>query len=190
MSQFHVAGREDIGQEDDFLVFQAIRNLERAHIGERHARVLGLPAGVPAEQLRVSEQPAGREAHDLLDHAGVRIGVIAQRPEIALAEEAVAARDRERNDHAITDRQVLHLRPQLDDLAHELMAEDVAGLERRDVTAVQVQIRSADAGGGDFDDGVTRVEDLGLGHVLHPHVFCAAPGQGFHWGCSSSVSRR
>ena len=48
----------------------------------------------------------------------------------------------------------------LDDLAHELVAEDVALLHGRDVAVVDVQIGSADGGRGDLDDGVARIEDL------------------------------
>jgi hypothetical protein len=37
----------------------------------------------------------------------------------------------------------------LDDLAHELVAEDVAALHRRDEAVVEVQVRAADRRAGD-----------------------------------------
>ena len=44
----HVAGREDVGEEQDLLVGQSVGDLDRADVGERHADVLGLAAGVAA----------------------------------------------------------------------------------------------------------------------------------------------
>ena len=81
---------------------------------------------------------------------------------------AVAAGDRERHDHAVADLQVLDLRADLDDLAHELVAEDVALLHRRDEAVVEVQVRAADRRRGDPDDRVARVQDLRVGHVARP----------------------
>ena len=41
----HVAGREDVGQEQHLLVGQLVRHLDRADVGVGHAQVLGLAAG-------------------------------------------------------------------------------------------------------------------------------------------------
>ena len=64
----------------------------------------------------------------------------------------------------------LHVRPDLDDLAHELVAEDVALLHRRDEAVVEVQVGAADRRRGDLHDGVAPVQDLRVGHLLDPHV--------------------
>jgi hypothetical protein len=45
--------------------------------------------------------------------------------------------------------EVLDAAAGLDDLAHELVAEDVALLHRRDVAVVEVQVRAADRRRGD-----------------------------------------
>jgi hypothetical protein len=42
----HVAGGKDVGQEQHFLVRNPVRNLDRGHVGKRHAQVLGLTARV------------------------------------------------------------------------------------------------------------------------------------------------
>src|SRR5688572_32496129 len=53
-----------------------------------------------------------------------------------------------------------------DDLAHELVAEDVALEHRRDEAVVEVQVGAADRGRGDTHDGVARVDDLGIRNFL------------------------
>ena len=54
----HVAGREDVGEKQHLVVVQALGDLDRSDVGERHARVFGLAAGVAAEQVRVAEDAA------------------------------------------------------------------------------------------------------------------------------------
>ena len=122
----HVAGREDVRQEQHLLVRQVVGDLERPDVGERHARVLRLAAGVAAQHVRVAEDAARRIAPQLLGHPGVRVRVLAERVQLALAAAAVAAGDRERHDDAVADLEVLDAAADLDDLAHELVAEDVA----------------------------------------------------------------
>ena len=79
---------------------------------------------------------------------------------------AVAAGDRERDDDAVADLEVVHAAADLDDLAHELVPEDVALLHRRDVAVVEVQVGAADRGRRDPHDRVAVVEDLRVGDVL------------------------
>jgi hypothetical protein len=176
----HVAGREDVAEEEHLLVVDALGNLHRPHVGVGHARVLGLPARVAAHHVRVAEDARAREAVDLLLHPRVRVRVVAGRPQPAPAEEAAPTGDRERDDHAVADFKVVHAGARLDDLAHELVTEDVAFLHRRDVAVVEVQVGAADGRRSDFDDGVARVENLRLGHVLDPHVVFAEPAKSFH----------
>src|SRR6185436_13375670 len=65
--------------------------------------------------------------------------------------------------------------------AHELMTEDVAFHHRRNVAVVQMQVGTADRGRSYFDDGVARVENLRLRHILHAHVVLAVPAKRLHW---------
>ena len=74
----HVAGREDVGQEQHLLVVEAVLDLERPDVGERHARELGLAAGEPAGEVRVAERARRRVPHHLLGEGGIRIRVLAQ----------------------------------------------------------------------------------------------------------------
>src|SRR5437868_11699887 len=47
----HVAGGEDVGEEQDFLIRQVVLHFHRANVCERNARVLGLAAGVSAREV-------------------------------------------------------------------------------------------------------------------------------------------
>jgi hypothetical protein len=170
---------------------RAVRNPERTDVGERHADVLRLTAGVAAHHVRVAEQTRARESVQLLRHPGIRVRVVTERPELPFAEEAAAACDRERDDDAVADAQSGVLSADLDDLAHELVAENVAGLQSRDEAVEQVQIRSADRRRRDADDRVTGIQDLRIRHALDSDVVRAVPYNGFHrrWprGCPAVV---
>ena len=151
----HVAGRKDVGQEQHLFVGHAVVDLERADVGERHARVLGLAAGEAAEHVRVAEDAARRVA-PRASRPSTRWGSSSRTARSGLRWQAqqCAAGDREGHDDAVADLQVRHRRPDLDDLAHELVAEDVALLHRRDEAVVEVQIGAADRGRGDLHDRV------------------------------------
>src|SRR6185369_6091606 len=100
--------------------------------------------------------------------------------ELALAEEAAAAGDGEGDDHAVAEREVLDLAAELDDLAHELVAQDVPLLHGGDVAVVEVEVRAADRGRGDADDGVAPVQDRRVGDVFYPDVVFTVPTECFH----------
>src|SRR5262249_12991574 len=68
----------------------------------------------------------------------------------------------------------------LDDLAHRLVADDVALLHGRHEAVVQVQVAAADGGRGDPDDAVGRVGDLRVGDVIDADVAGAVPAYRFH----------
>lgn len=65
-----------------------------------------------------------------------------------LAEETVTAGDHEWNDNPIAGLDSGHRRSRLFDDAHELVAENIAVLDRRYFAPVQMQVRAADRGGG------------------------------------------
>ncbi|MNS50349.1 hypothetical protein D3C72_829940 [compost metagenome] len=60
------------------------------------------------------------------------------------------------------------------------MAENIAAVHARDDAVIEVEVRAADGGGGDLDDGVPRIDDLGIGDRVHPNVVFAVPGQCAH----------
>ena len=176
----HVAGREDVGEKQDLLVGEGVRHLQRSDVGKRDARVFRLAAGIAAVHVRVAEQARRGIAVELLRHPRIRIRVVAQRPELLLAEVAAAARDGERHHDAIADLQPRVVLADLDDLAHELVAEHVALLHRRDVAVVDVQIGAADRRRRDLDDGVARIEDDRVRNGLDLDLLCAFPADGSH----------
>ena len=76
------------------------------------------------------------------------IAVVAGAELLLLAEEAVAAADRERHDDAVALVEAA-LRADLDDLAHELVAKHVAWPKPGDVAVVKVKVGPADSRRGD-----------------------------------------
>ena len=101
-------------------------------------------------------------AHRFGGHFGVRIGLITGRKQTLLAEPALATADGERHHYPVPDLEVGDLGPERHDLAHVLVAEDVAGLHGGLVAIQQVKVRPADRAGGYFDDRIARVLDLGI----------------------------
>src|SRR5207249_11499783 len=100
--------------------------------------------------------------------------------EVPAAHGALAAGDREGDYDPVAGLDALHPRARLDDLAHELVPEDVAALHGRHEAVVQMEIGAADRGGCDPDDRVPRVEDLGIGDVLDLDRPLAFPAGRFH----------
>ena len=71
-------------------------------------------------------------------------------------------------DDEVADLHVFHGVPDFGDRSHVFVAHRPSA--RRLEAAVRPQIRSADAGGGDFDDGVGRFDDGGDVEVFDPDV--------------------
>src|SRR5262245_11972271 len=115
--------------------------------------------------MRIAEQARAGIAVELLQLQRRRVRVVAQREERLAAKEAAPAGNREGHDNAISLFQVLTLAANLDDFAHELVAENVALLHRRDVAIVEVQVRTTDGRSSDADNRIARIEYLGIGHV-------------------------
>ena len=66
------------------------------------------------------------------------------------------------------------------DLAHVLVAEDVAALHRRLIAVEEVEVRAADRTGGDLDHGVARVLDLRIGDGVNTHIAFPMPAKCAH----------
>ena len=164
---------QDVGQVQELLVGRAVRDLDRAELGLRHAQIFGLAAGHRSVQRRVTEQ---RRALAL----GLDLGRLALGEQAALAHPAVPAGDVERDDDPVADGQVGDVRTDFLDDAHGLVPEDVTGLQVRSEHAVQVQVRPADRGRGHLDDHVVGLLDLRVRNLFDPHVRVALPRQSFH----------
>src|SRR5947209_2023646 len=116
----------------------------------------------------------------LLCHPGVRVRVFAQAIHLLLAEETVAARDWERDDHAVAHLSIFNFRSNLNDLAHELVAEYVALLHRRDEMIIEMKVGAADCGRANFYDCVALIQNLRVWNLLNPHVLFAVPAVRSH----------
>src|SRR6185437_9367032 len=185
----HVARRKDVREEEHLLVAQVLRDLDGADIGEGDAGVLRLPAGIAAKQVRVAEESRRRVPPELLGEPGVGVGILAERMQRLLAEEARAAGDREWVDDAVAHLELPDLGAYLDDFAHELMPDDVSREHPRNVTVVDMEIRAADRRRGDAHDGVARIEDLRVRNVLDPQLLSAVPDIRFHASPHCRVTR-
>src|SRR5581483_9932055 len=126
-------------------------------VGKRHPGVLGLPAGEPAQHVRVAENAGDRMAQHGFRDAGVRIGIFAAGEHFATARKADAASDGECGHHAVAFFDLLDIAPGLYNLAHKFVAEDVTALHGWYESAVEVQVRPADGGGRDTNNGVVVV---------------------------------
>src|SRR5215211_3583637 len=176
------AGREDVAEKQDLLVGKAaVRHLDVGLVGKRHAHVFGLAAGIAAGEVGVAEETRGRSAEDLRGHVLVAVRRLADREVAAPALLAFAAENRERHDDAVADlERALGLRADLHDLAHELVADDVAVLHPWHVAVVEIQVRAADGTGRHPDDSVAGVLDLRIRDLVAADVGGVVPNQGFH----------
>src|SRR6185437_15631850 len=107
----HISGREDVGKEDDLLVIESVRNFDWTNIRARYPRVLCLSSRISAEHVRVAKESGRRIAHHLFGDPCIRIGVVAERPELLLTEKAFAARNSERHHNAVSDFQFRAIDP-------------------------------------------------------------------------------
>ncbi|SFI70060.1 hypothetical protein SAMN05421835_101498 [Amycolatopsis sacchari] len=141
------AGGEDVGEHGEVvLVVVARRQPEQVEVRVGHAEVFGLPAVVRAH-VGVA---VGRAVH-----AFGGVGAQAERRPASLAVAAGPAGDVERHRDAATGLDAADGAARLRHDAHVLVAEDLAFLHRS-AAFVHVQIGSADVGGGDVHDRITR----------------------------------
>jgi hypothetical protein len=73
----HVAGRENVGQKQDLLIGQSVRNLDRSDVGIGHTKIFSLAAGISAAKVRVAEQPGGCVAPQFARRFVIGIGALA-----------------------------------------------------------------------------------------------------------------
>src|SRR5215831_5963423 len=175
-----VARGKDVGEEENLLVTQLVRDLERTHVRERHAEVFRLASREATQHVRVAEQSRRGVTEGLARHLGVRVRHVAEGEAPLAARQTVTAGHREGHHHAIAGAKLRHVAPDLDDLAHRLMADDVALFHVRHEAAEEVEIGPADRGGGDAHDGVARITNARVRHRVEPDVLNAVPAEGSH----------
>src|SRR5439155_5014132 len=143
-----VAGREDVPHEQRSLIFQVFRHGQQVHVRVRDAHQFGLG---PTEATAEGTGPQIAE-------------LIAQRRLPAPAEPAMSAHDVERDHDAVTGPEPLDAgtRPFHD--PHAFMADRVAG-GQGSLPRVEVEVRTADRGAGNPNDGVPGVLYGRLGNV-------------------------
>lgn len=166
-----VAGRQDVGQEQHLLVVQCIGHHQRPDIGLGHAHVLGLPAGQTAIQMAEAEQRR-RWAHVLVVECGALAGIggLASGELLQHAVEAASAGHHERDHHTVAGFDRGDIGADVFDDAHELMAENIAMPQVRNLAAVQMQVRAADGGGGDAQDKIVAFDKGRIRHGFDPHI--------------------
>src|SRR6185312_5455668 len=116
----------------------------------------------------------------LLGHLVVRVRPLAARKEALLAEETLAAGDRERHHYPVANFELLVVGSDLDDFAHSFMAQDIALFHRRHHAVEQMEIRATDGTGRNLDDGISPVLDRRIRHRLAADVVFAVPSQRLH----------
>ena len=149
-----VGGREDVGEEQDLLVAELIRDLVDGVVRERDAGVLRLE---PVDQ--VSEDPA----------AAAEALAVASLP----AEAATPARADAGQQHPVADGNRAHARADLLHRSHGLVTEHRAGRGLRHIALEDVEVGAADRRAVDPDDDVRRIDDRGVVHLSQPR--CPGP---------------
>ncbi len=166
-------GRKHVRQIDEPVVGRAVRDLDGQGVAEGDAEQLGLPAGHLTVELGVAEQRG--TAAVLPD-----LGGLALRLEPLAAHEAVTAGDVERDHDTVPAADRRHVGAGLLDDAHRLVPQDVARVEVGAEHLVEMQVRAADAAGGDPHDDVRGFLDDRVGDRLDTDVAPPLPGQCTH----------
>jgi hypothetical protein len=142
-----VAGRQDVGQHEGFLVGHAVGDQVGRGVGVRDADVLGLGAVDP-----VPEHPA----------AALRALPVAT----LAAEPAGTARADAGDENPVARPEPTDAIADLVDGSHGLMAEDPARVHSRHVAGQDVQVGAADRRRVDPDDDIALVGDLRVRHLF------------------------
>src|SRR4051812_28346438 len=157
----------------------------------RYPNVLGVRTRITAERMRVAVDSGGGITKHRLLHFRIRVGVVAQRPEIMLAVPAFPAADKRRNDNTVSLLYFLDFAADIYHLTHELVADHIALSHRGDVAVNEMQIRPAGGGHADAQDGVMGVNDLGIRYGFDAEVVNAIPAKCSHslFSFSESIGR-
>lgn len=119
-------------------------------------------------------------APQLLGLLGVGVGTFAAGIEAVLAEKAFTAGNGERHHHPVAHLEFRVVFPDFDNIAHGLMAKNIALFHGRHDAVEQMQIRAADRTGRHLDNRVAPILDLGVRDLFTAYIAFAVPGEGFH----------
>src|SRR5207249_541577 len=92
----------------------------------------------------------------------------------------MATCNRERHDDPVPLLQVSHLRSDIDDLAHELVAQDITLLHCGNVTVVDVQVGATDRRRCNLDNSIARVKNTGISYRLNAYIMGTIPTECSH----------
>ena len=95
------ASREDVAEEEQLLVRNALWHLDVRLVGKGHAKVFGLSARIATGQVRVAEETRRGVAEHLVGKVLLAVRRLADREVAATALAALAAKDREGHDDAV-----------------------------------------------------------------------------------------
>jgi hypothetical protein len=179
------AGGEDVGEHDVvLLLFGGIfGELETVEVGVGDTEVLGLAAGV-GPHAGESVGGSGHAGHD----RGVGAGET-EAGEAALAVCAEAAADIEGEDDLVALLDGVHSAADGDDFAEVFVAEDLAFFNVG-AAFVHVEVGAADVGGGELDDDVGVLFDLGVGDGVDADFFRSVIDECFHGFLSKGFGLR
>lgn len=138
-------------------------------------------AARPRNRLADGNSRTGQpeNAPKLCGFIGIRVRAFAPRIEAALTEETFPAGDRERHDDAIADLKLV-VGPDLDNLAHSFMSENVAMLHRRYHAVEYMEVRTADRAGSHLDDRILVMLDFRIRYAFAADIVLAVLGERLH----------
>jgi hypothetical protein len=166
-------GRQHVGEEHEPVVRRTVRHLDRKEVGERDAQELGLAAWHLAVELAVAEQAGPGAVLTVL-------GGLALAVQTLLAHPAGPTADVEGNDHPVAHGELGDVGAHLDHGAHRLVADHIALGHEGCEGVVEMEVRAAQAGRADLDDGVGGLLDHRVLHVGDLHVHASLPGDCSH----------
>src|ERR1700761_3592169 len=120
-------------------------------------------------------------AEDLIGEVFLAVGCLADGEVATLALVALAADDGEwHNDTIALLKVAVHAGPDFHNLAHHLVAHDVAGQHGRNVVVEEMEVGSADSAACDPHNSVPRLLDLGVRDRIAADVLLPVPNKCFH----------
>src|SRR6185437_11881169 len=173
-----VGGGEDVGEENRLIIRYLRREFDETNRSKRNACPLGLQSVERASRFGTAIESRARER-------SVGIGIVALRVVAAATIRAAAASDGGGNDDAVADLEITHIGAEFLNDAHAFMSEDGARFHAGQRAANHVQIRPANGTGGEMNDGISRLLDLGFRHIVDTNIPHPMKYDGFH-GLSSS----
>ncbi len=96
------------------------------------------------------------------------------------AKKAFAARDVKGDDNAVADLEFFDFWPNINDLAHILMAENVTFFHRRHVAIIKMEIGAANSSRAGLNDRVRRLLYFRIGNFIDTHIALTKPAKRFH----------